>query len=59
MHGNVGEWVTNSYAPDALAHYAIGEFDYPAASQNNVTRGGSWMRSLRMCALRIAAANLQ
>ena len=46
MHGNVGEWVSNSYAPDALAHYANGELDYPAARQSNVTRGGSWDEKL-------------
>lgn len=25
MHGNAGEWVSNGYAPDALAHYAGGD----------------------------------
>ncbi len=46
MHGNVGEWVANSYAADALAHYANGELDYPSTNANNVTRGGSWDEKL-------------
>ncbi len=50
MHGNAGEWVANGYAPDALAHYAKGNLDYPARSEEQVVRGGSWdekMKNLR------------
>lgn len=50
MHGNAGEWVANGYAPDALAHYAKGDLDYPAQSDERVVRGGSWdekMKNLR------------
>ena len=42
MYGNAGEWVANGYAPDALAHYAKGELDYPQKSTERVVRGGSW-----------------
>jgi iron(II)-dependent oxidoreductase len=42
MHGNVGEWVSNGYAANALTHYAKGELDYPPQSQGRVLRGGSW-----------------
>ncbi len=42
MLGNAGEWVANGYATDALAHYAKGELDYPAKSEERVVRGGSW-----------------
>ena len=50
MHGNTGEWIINFYAPDAIAHYAKGELDYPKHSEQKVVRGGSWdekMKNLR------------
>ena len=50
MHGNVGEWVTNGYSPDALAHYARGNLNYALKSDGKVIRGGSWdekMNNLR------------
>jgi len=50
MHGNIGEWVANGYAPDALTHYARGELDYSLKSEGKVIRGGSWdekMNNLR------------
>ena len=43
MHGNVGEWTANWYAPDAIASlYAKGDLDGPANSRQRVARGGSW-----------------
>lgn len=43
MHGNVGEWTENAYAPDALARlYARGRLDAPGAGRQKVVRGGSW-----------------
>lgn len=42
MHGNVGEWTENFYAPDALKEYAKGNLAYPANSPRKVVRGGSW-----------------
>lgn len=47
MYGNAGEWVANGYAPDALAHYAKGELDYPKTSSERVVRGGSWDEKLK------------
>lgn len=47
MLGNAGEWVANHYAPDALAHYAKGVLDYPAAGDERVVRGGSWDEKLK------------
>jgi len=42
MYGNAG-----GYAPDALAHYAKGELDYPKTSSERVVRGGSWDEKLK------------
>lgn len=43
MHGNVGEWTANWYAPDAIAaHYANGDLTGPGPSPQRVVRGGSW-----------------
>jgi iron(II)-dependent oxidoreductase len=43
MHGNVGEWTGNGYAPDALTKlYATGNLAGPARSARKVARGGSW-----------------
>ena len=47
MYGNAGEWVANGYAADALAHYAKGELDYPAKSEERVVRGGSWDEKIK------------
>lgn len=47
MLGNAGEWVANGYAPDALAHYAKGELDFPAKSEERVVRGGSWDEKIK------------
>ena len=43
MHGNVGEWLQNWYAPDAIATlYARGELEGPDAGMRRLVRGGSW-----------------
>jgi len=43
MHGNVGEWTANWYAPDAIGRlYASGDLAGPIDGQRRVVRGGSW-----------------
>jgi len=43
MHGNVGEWLHNWYAPDALsAIYAQGNLQGPDSGMRRLVRGGSW-----------------
>ncbi len=43
MHGNVGEWTANWYAPDAIAReYARGNLAGPDQGVRRVVRGGSW-----------------
>lgn len=43
MHGNVGEWTANWYAPDAItALYAKADLDGPTQGARRVVRGGSW-----------------
>ena len=42
MHGNVGEWTANWYAPDALGTYAKGDLAAPGSGKQRVVRGGSW-----------------
>ncbi|MDP6182811.1 MAG: formylglycine-generating enzyme family protein [Gammaproteobacteria bacterium] len=43
MHGNVGEWTANWYAPDAITSlYAKGDLDGPGSGKRRVVRGGSW-----------------
>jgi iron(II)-dependent oxidoreductase len=43
MHGNVGEWTANWYAPDAIvAMYAKGNLQGPLGGRQRVVRGGSW-----------------
>lgn len=42
-HGNIGEWVANWYAPDAIARlYAAGDLSGPERGRQRVARGGSW-----------------
>jgi len=43
MHGNVGEWTANWYAPDAISrYYAKGDLAGPPDGARRVVRGGSW-----------------
>ncbi len=43
MHGNVGEWLHNWYAPDAPAgFYAGGNLRGPESGMRRLVRGGSW-----------------
>lgn len=43
MHGNVGEWTANWYAPDAITTmYAKGDLQGPTQGRQRVVRGGSW-----------------
>jgi len=43
MHGNVGEWTANWYAPDAITrYYAKDDVAAPSAGARRVVRGGSW-----------------
>jgi len=43
MHGNVGEWTSSWYAPDAITSmYATGNLSGPAQGRQRVARGGSW-----------------
>ncbi len=43
MHGNVGEWLHNWYAPDApAALYARGNRRGPESGMRRLVRGGSW-----------------
>jgi iron(II)-dependent oxidoreductase len=43
MHGNVGEWTGNGYAPDAISRlYAHGNLSGPEHGKQRVARGGSW-----------------
>ena len=42
MHGNVGEWMMNWYAPNSLAQFAQGKLDAPEKGKKRSIRGGSW-----------------
>lgn len=43
MHGNVGEWTSAWYAPNAVSDiYPAGNLAGPAAGKRRVVRGGSW-----------------
>ena len=43
MHGNVGEWTSAWYAPDAITEiYRGGNLSGPATGKRRVVRGGSW-----------------
>ena len=43
MHGNVGEWSSAWYAPDAITEiYRGGNLSGPATGKRRVVRGGSW-----------------
>lgn len=43
MHGNVGEWTGNDYAPDALTcWYQNGQLQAHGERPRKVVRGGSW-----------------
>jgi sulfatase modifying factor 1 len=42
MHGNVGEWTSVWYSPEAIADYAAGKSVGPAGGKQRVVRGGSW-----------------
>lgn len=43
MHGNVGEWMHNWYAPDAIPkHYGKGNLALPNKGVRKLVRGGSW-----------------
>lgn len=43
MNGNVVEWVSNWYAPNAqAAYYSVGKLEGPAEGAKRVARGGSW-----------------
>ena len=43
MHGNVGEWTSAWYAPNAVSDiYSAGNLAGPAAGKRRVVRGGSW-----------------
>ena len=42
MHGNVGEWTSVWYAPEAITDYGNGNLKGPAGGKKRVVRGGSW-----------------
>lgn len=43
MHGNVGEWTSVWYAPNAITDiYPEGNLSGPASGKRRVVRGGSW-----------------
>ena len=43
MHGNVGEWTSVWYVPNAVIEmYPTGNLDGPATGKRRVVRGGSW-----------------
>ena len=43
MHGNVGEWTSAWYAPNAITEiYPSGNISGPATGKRRVVRGGSW-----------------
>lgn len=43
MHGNIGEWLHNWYAKDAITQlYARGDLKGPGTGQRKLVHGGSW-----------------